>query len=171
MNTVTLRELSREDIPAVQLFLVSHLNAFFQAGRATPAADEDVFRLRQQFIQRPENLLLCAWNGERELVATLAACRYDDRITELRGRYTPATTAEICRCYVDGEYRRRGIGRRMLAAAEAFCQRQGYNMLYLHTHHFLPGGYRFWLGNEFQVVMEMHDDWQLVHMEKPLPAK
>ena len=75
-------------------------------------------------------------------------------------------TAEICRCYVDKRYRRQGIGRQLLAFAETFCEQQQYTRLYLHTHHFLPGGYSFWQRNDFQVVMDMHDDWQLVHMER-----
>ncbi len=166
MIPFTIREMTGEDIPAVQLFLTQHLNEFFAADRPVPSAGEDVFHLRQQYIQQERNLLLCAWSDKHELIATLAVCQYDDRIAELRGRYILTETAEICRCYVDKRFRRQGIGRQLLAFAETFCEQQQYTLLYLHTHHFLPGGYSFWKRNDFQVVMDMHDDWQLVHMER-----
>ena len=166
MISFTLREMTREDIPAVQLFLIQHLNEFFAADRPVPDAGQDVFNLQQQYIQQQRNVLLCAWSEKHELIATLAVCQYDDRIAELRGRYILTETAEICRCYVDKRYRRKGIGGQLLAFAETFCEQQQYNLLYLHTHHFLPGGYSFWRRNHFQVVMDMQDDWQLVHMER-----
>jgi GNAT superfamily N-acetyltransferase len=168
MILFTLREMTRADIPAVQSFLVGHLNLFFKADRAKPSAEEDIFNLEQHFILQERNLLLCAWSETQELIATLAVCQYDDRIIELRGRYNLFETAEICRCYVDNRYRRQGIGRQLMGLAEEFCLRHRYNKLYLHTHHFLPGGYLFWLRNQFNVVMDMHDEWELVHMEKLL---
>ena len=109
--------------------------------------------------------MLCAWSEKQELIATLAVCQYNDRITELRGRYNLRETAEICRCYVDERYRRQGIGSQLFALADVFCQQHQYKTLYLHTHHFLPGGYHFWLRNNFKVIMDMQDEWQLVHME------
>lgn len=158
-------EMTPADIPAVQSFLVEHLNLYFNAGRAMPSAEEDLFDLAQQYILQERNSLLCAWSENQELIATLAVYQYDDRITELRGRYNLSETAEICRCYVDERYRRQGIGSQLFALAEVFCQRHQYKTLYLHTHHFLPGGYYFWLRNNFNVIMDMQDEWQLVHME------
>jgi len=166
MFPFTLREMAHADIPAVQSFLVQHLNLFFNAGRSIPSADEDIFNLEQQYISQERNLLLCAWDEKQELIATLAVCQYDDRLAELRGRYNLSETAEICRCYVDKRYRRQGIGSQLIAFAEEFCRQQQYKTLYLHTHHFLPGGYHFWLRNHFSVVMDMQDKWQLVHMER-----
>lgn len=66
---------------------------------------------------------------------------------------------------MDERYRRQGIGSQLFALAKVFCQRHQYKTLYLHTHHFLPGGYYFWLRNNFNVIMDMQDEWQLVHME------
>lgn len=166
MSLMTLREMTRSDIPAVQSFLVEHLNLYFNAGRAKPSADQDIFNLEQQYILQERNQLLCAWSETQELIATLAVCQYDDRITELQGRYNLLETAEICRCYVDKNHRRQGIGSQLIALAGKFCQEHKYSTLYLHTHHFLPGGYHFWLRNQFNVVMDMQDEWQLVHMER-----
>ena len=127
MISFTLREMTGDDIPAVQLFLIQHLNEFFAADRPVPDAGQDVFNLQQQYIQQQRNVLLCAWSEKHELIATLAVCQYDDRIAELRGRYILTETAEICRCYVDKRYRRKGIGGQLLAFAETFCEQQRYN--------------------------------------------
>ncbi|MEJ0230750.1 GNAT family N-acetyltransferase (plasmid) [Klebsiella michiganensis] len=166
MTAVRFTEIIREDIPAVQSFLVEHLNLFFDSGRTLPSVDVDFFNLEQQYILQERNLLLCAWSEKKELIATLAVCQYDDRITELCGRYNLSETAEICRCYVAKPYREQGIGTQLLAFAEAFCWQQQYKTLYLHTHHFLPGGYHFWLRNHFSVVMDVQDEWELIHMER-----
>lgn len=166
MTLFTLRPMTRDDIPAVQCFLFKHLQQFFQRSDTMPAADEDRFQLEEQFVLAQRNVLLGVWHENQQLIATLAVCQYDDRISELRGRYELSTTAEICRCYVDESFRRHGIGSQLFAAAEKFCQQQQYKTLYLHTHHFLPGGYAFWLRQHFHVVREMNDEWQLVHMAR-----
>lgn len=53
-----------------------------------------------------------------------------------------------------------------MTLAEAYCQRQQYKTLYLHTHHFLPGGYQFWCNNHFNVFLDEGGEQQIVHMEK-----
>jgi GNAT superfamily N-acetyltransferase len=47
-------------------------------------------------------------------------------------QHQPAV-AELRRMTVDAAQRRRGVGRALLAAAEAFCRRQGYRRLILST--------------------------------------
>ncbi|MDX7127505.1 hypothetical protein SJ300_08980, partial [Citrobacter portucalensis] len=72
-------EMTHADIPAVQSFLIEHLNLFFNAGRSMPSAEEDLFDLEQQYLLQERNLLLCAWSENQELIATLAVCQYNDR--------------------------------------------------------------------------------------------
>ena len=50
MTRLRFSEMTHADIPAVQSFLIKHLNLFFNAGRVMPAAEEDIFDLRQQYI-------------------------------------------------------------------------------------------------------------------------
>lgn len=140
------REITRDDIPAVQSFIIRHLNLYFNAGRALPTASDDVFDLQGNYLERERNQLFGVWNEQQQIIGTLAICQYDDRIEMLHGRYNLPETAEICRCYVE---------------------QQHYKILYLHTHHFLPGGYQFWRRNLFNVFMDVGDEWQIVHMEKP----
>ena len=161
------REITRDDIPAVQSVIIRHLNLYFNAGRALPTASDDVFDLQGNYLERERNQLFGVWNEQQQIIGTLAICQYDDRIEMLHGRYNLPETAEICRCYVDQRYRRQGIGSQLVSLAEQFCEQQRYKILYLHTHHFLPGGYQFWRRNLFNVFMDVGDEWQIVHMEKP----
>lgn len=50
MTRLRFSEMAHADIPAVQSFLIKHLNLFFNAGRVMPTAEEDIFDLRQQYI-------------------------------------------------------------------------------------------------------------------------
>lgn len=166
MTRLRFSEMTHADIPAVQSFLIKHLNLFFNAGRVMPAAEEDIFDLKQQYILQERNLLLCAWSEKQELIATLAVCQYDDRITELRGHYNLPETAEICRCYVDARYRRQGIGSRLFALAQMFCQQQNIKPYIFILIISCTEGIIFWLRKDFSVVMDMQDEWQLVHMQR-----
>ncbi|WP_181012856.1 hypothetical protein [Citrobacter amalonaticus] len=65
-------EMTRADIPAVQLFLVEYLNLFFNAGRTKPSADENIVNPEQQYILQKRNLLVCAWN-KREYGKNISA--------------------------------------------------------------------------------------------------
>ncbi|HHU0690599.1 GNAT family N-acetyltransferase [Citrobacter sp. Marseille-Q3906] len=165
-STFVYREITETDIPAVQSFIIRHLNLYFNANRPLPDSSQDVLALRSQYIHQPRNLLIGVWDEQQQLIATLAVCQYDDRISTLRGRYNLSTTAEICRCYVEQNYRRQGIGGQLVSLAEQFCLRQQYKTLYLHTHHFLPGGYPFWLRHHFTELLDEGGEQQIVHMEK-----
>ena len=149
MNTDTafiFREITEADISSVQSFIIHHLNLYFNANRPAPEPHADVLNLRSHYLHQPRNLLLGAWNNRQQLIATLAVCQYDDRIPALR--------------------RRQGIGSQLVLLAEQFCDQQQYKTRYLHTHHFLPGGYQFWLRNHFTVYFDEGGEQQIVHMEK-----
>lgn len=81
------REITRDDIPAVQSFIIRHLNLYFNAGRALPTASDDVFDLQGNYLERERNQLFGVWNEQQQIIGTLAICQYDDRIEMLHGRY------------------------------------------------------------------------------------
>jgi GNAT superfamily N-acetyltransferase len=65
-------------------------------------------------------------------------CYFDDRPVGCVGfrraeEPAPAGTAELKRMYVDESLRRRGLGRRLLAALEDAAREQGYTRLILDT--------------------------------------
>jgi GNAT superfamily N-acetyltransferase len=92
---------------------------------------------------------------------------YDGRIQVIESRYPEQSAAEIVKCYVDPAYRRYGIGSLLVKELERVVREMPYTMLYLHTHRFLPGAVDFWERQGFTIVTEEHNEWQIVHMEKP----
>jgi len=52
---------------------------------------------------------------------------------------------------------------------EGMAQANGVEVVYLHTHPFLPGAIDFWIRQGFDVVdVEADPVWQTTHMHRPL---
>ena len=166
---IKVREMQEGDIPAVQAFLFTQLQALFNQERGQGAITDDVWGLKETYIIPLRHQLWLAYNEVNQtVVGTIAISQYNDRIKLLKGRYQLEQTAEIGRCYIAPELRCKGIGSRLLAVAEEFCRQHDYHIIYLHTHHFLPGGFHFWRKNNFTIIIDEGGDNQIVHMEKSL---
>lgn len=166
-RNIVIRKIDNSDIASVQNFLLGQLQDLFsQDGQS--AVTDDVWGLAKLYIEPARNQMWAAFAPDGTVLGTIAICEYNDRITVLKGRYPQTTTAEIGRCYLDKTLRRQGIGSRLLKEAEAFCREQGYQMIYLHTHHFLPGGFHFWQSKGFAITLDEGGSYELVHMEKPV---
>ena len=164
-----IRKIGNGDIARVQDFLFGQLKELF-AHEGQSAITDDVWGLASLYIEPVRNQMWAAFSPEGGVIGTIAICEYNDRIEVLKGRYPRRTTAEIGRCYVDRTLRRQGIGARLLDTATAFCREQGYAIIYLHTHHFLPGGFNFWQKQGFRIVLDEGGSYEIVHMEKALSA-
>ncbi|HIU64003.1 MAG TPA: GNAT family N-acetyltransferase, partial [Candidatus Avacidaminococcus intestinavium] len=132
------------------------------------AVTDDVWGLGDTYIKPQRNQMWAAFSPNGQVVGTIAVCTYNNRFEELQGRYPEGLAAEVGRCYIAESLRRQGLGAKLLQSAEQFVREQGYTFMYLHTHHFLPGGYNFWLKNNFVVTMDIGGSYELVHMEKML---
>ncbi|HWR07898.1 GNAT family N-acetyltransferase [Sporomusa sp.] len=166
-RNIVIRKIDNNDIDCVQNFLLGQLQDLFsQDGQGAITAD--VWGLAKLYIEPARNQMWAAFSPEGAVIGTIAICEYNDRIAVLKGRYPGKTTAEIGRCYIDKTLRRQGIGAKLLKEAEDFCRQQAYNMIYLHTHHFLPGGFHFWQSQGFEITLDEGGSYQLVHMEKPV---
>ena len=166
-KSYTVRPIRKEDIQEVQTFLMKQLKTlFFQENLG--AITTDVLGLEKMYLQTERNNLwvVFSWNGK--VVGTGAICTYNDRIECIRGRYHLPETAEVGRCYVDETIRRQGIGSEIMAAMVKFCREKEYKKMYLHTHHFLPGGFSFWKKQGFEILIDDGHDggYEMIHMEK-----
>mgnify|MGYP003582964386 CR=1 FL=1 len=98
------------------------------------------------------------------IVAGIGYLPYDHRFPQLdyRGR----RVVEVVRLFVEPEYRRGGLARRLYEALKTLAQEEGAEVLYLHTHPFLPGAIEFWQRQGF-VVVDVEEDpvWRTTHME------
>lgn len=164
-----VRPIQKEDIQAVQTFLMHQLKTlFFQDNQG--AITDDVWGLEKMYLQPERNNLWVVFDQDGKVVGTGAICTYNDRIECMKGRYHLPEIAEIGRCYVDETIRRQGIGSEIMAAMVRFCQEKEYKKMYLHTHHFLPGGFNFWQKQGFEILIDDGHDggYETIHMEKIL---
>ena len=71
--------------------------------------------------------------------------------------------------YVPGSLKAR-LCREGAAELSDFAEAHGVEVLYLHTHPFLPGALEFWQGKGFAVLQREADPvWQTIHMQCLLP--
>lgn len=101
---------------------------------------------------------------EDEIVAAVGYLPYDHRFAQLD--YASSRVVEVVRLFVLPDYRRSGLATTICDALKGCAQEQGVDVLYLHTHPFLPGAIGFWERQGF-CVTDVEDDpvWQTTHME------
>jgi putative acetyltransferase len=79
----------------------------------------------------------------------------DDRIVGMVGVEPQGkAVAELRRMAVDRQHRRKGIGRRLLAAAEAYCRASGYRKIVLSTSELQVAARRLYEASGYRVVRE-----------------
>jgi GNAT superfamily N-acetyltransferase len=106
---------------------------------------------------------------EGEIVAAVGYLPYDHRFAQLD--YASSRVVEVVRLFVLPDYRRSGLATTICNTLKGCAKEQGVDVLYLHTHPFLPGAIGFWQRQGF-CVTDVEDDplWQTTHMECRLQA-
>ncbi|AZE68212.1 acetyltransferase [Pseudomonas synxantha] len=62
-----------------------------------------------------------------------------------------------------------GLAGELYRSLEALARADGVEVVYLHTHPFLPGAIDFWIRQGFEVVdVEADPVWQTTHMHRSL---
>ena len=98
------------------------------------------------------------------IVATIGYLPYDGRFPQLdyRGR----KVVEVVRLFVLPAFRRAGLAAQLYRALLALAQADGVQLVYLHTHPFLPGAIDFWIRQGFTIIdVEADPQWQTTHMQ------
>lgn len=150
------------DIEAVVAFVLEARAQIFPmlAGSPVPA---DLADFAGTYLPPADGRFLLARDGER-IVGVIGYLPYDHRFPQLdyRGR----RVVEVVRLFIDPAYRRGGLAGRLYEALKDEAREQGVEVLYLHTHAFLPGAVPFWQRQGFAIV-DVEDDpvWQTTHME------
>lgn len=148
---------------AVQDFLQQARAQMF-AGRLDSTALAPDLRDFEQTYGPARGCMLAAHDARRGLAGTIAWRAYDGRFAQLD--FTGRRVVEVVRLFVAPECRRQGIADALFAALKAQAMAQGIEVLYLHTHPFLPGAQAFWQRHGFQVLCRDADpEWQTIHMD------
>jgi GNAT superfamily N-acetyltransferase len=78
-----------------------------------------------------------AHDAQRGVVGSIAYRPYDGRFAQLD--FGPLAVVEVVRLFVAPVWRRQGLAQALWATLQAHAQAHGVEVLYLHTHPFLPG--------------------------------
>lgn len=132
-----------------------------------PVWHQDIVNFDELYLEQDGSCAYACFDGDR-IVGTIVARRYDKEYPEFRERYNKVSTLSIWRHYIDKEYRRRGIGKQLLAMVDNFARDNDYTYLYLHTQRSIPGSLEYWLAQGFVISYDTHDMLDTVHLEKIL---
>jgi GNAT superfamily N-acetyltransferase len=152
------------DIPDVLTFVLQARAELFPklSGAGMPA---DLADFEAVYLQS-DGQFLVAREGD-QIVAAIGYLPYDGRFPQLD--YQDRKTVEVVRLFVLPAFRRFGLAGRLYRELEALARADGVEVVYLHTHPFLPGAIDFWVRQGFEIVdIEADPVWQTTHMHKPL---
>ena len=153
---------AQQDVAAVLEFVLrARAEIFPQLDAAGLPAD--LVNFAQVYIEGGGGKFLVA-RRDGEIVAAVGYLPYDGRFAQLD--YGQQRVVEIVRLFVIPEFRRSGLATRIFLELKEHAWQQGVEVLYLHTHPFLPGAVGFWQRQGFHVVdVEADPVWRTTHME------
>jgi len=153
------------DIAGVVDFVMEARAAIFPMLAQAPMP-ADLANFAASYLAPGAGRFLVARSAGR-IVGAIGYLPYDHRFAQLdyRGRQV----VEVVRLFVAPACRRAGLGRRLYLALQALAREDGVELLYLHTHPFLPGAIAFWQRQGFSVVdVEADPLWRTTHMQRSL---
>ncbi|MHA4979820.1 GNAT family N-acetyltransferase [Pseudomonas extremorientalis] len=152
------------DIPDVLDFVVQARAELFPK-LGTTGLPADLAQFEASYLHGDGRFLIVRQQGQ--VVAAIGYLPYDGRFPQLD--YQGRKTVEVVRLFVVPGFRRFGLARQLYRALEALAQADGVEVMYLHTHRFLPGAIEFWVRQGFEVVdVEADPVWRTTHMQRSL---
>ncbi|MBD8047560.1 GNAT family N-acetyltransferase [Clostridium faecium] len=164
-NQIHIRRIDVEEVSIAQDFLFKMVKKLYNSDK-NPLYHNDIINMKEVYIENKKNILIGAFDEDGQLIGTIAVKQFVDRFKALNGIYKEELTAELGRCYIDENLRRKGVGSLLFDKILEFCKESGYEKIYLHTHRHLPGGFDFWRKMGFVITVEEDDEEKTVHMEK-----
>ncbi|WP_135001161.1 GNAT family N-acetyltransferase, partial [Pseudomonas syringae] len=145
---ITITEVHPSEIPHTVDFVMRARAAIFPL-LDTVTVPPDLAGFEQVYLNGEDGKFLIA-RCEGQIIAAVGYLPYDHRFPQFdyRGR----RTVEIVRLFVTPEFRGDGLASRLCQALWAHAEAGGIEVLYLHTHPFLPGAIRLWEKQGFAVT-------------------
>lgn len=163
---ITLHQAGADDRQAAVAFVMQARAALFPKLAAT-GMPADLQQFEQVYLHGAGRFLLARCNGQ--IVAAIGYLPYDHRFRQLD--YRGQKVVEVVRLFVLPAYRRSGLAGELYRALRELALQDQVQVLYLHTHPFLPGAIGFWQKHGFEIVdVEADPVWQTTHMQYRLPA-
>ncbi|WP_172828193.1 GNAT family N-acetyltransferase [Pseudomonas fluorescens] len=159
-HQLTIQAVSDADIPEVLNFVLAARAELFPKLSATGMPD-DLARFAEVYL-RGEGRFLTA-RHEGKIVASIGYLPYDRRFPHLD--YPERKVVEIVRLFVLPSQRRSGLAAALYRSLKDLAVADGVEVIYLHTHPFLPGAIEFWQRQGFAIIdVDADPVWQTTHM-------
>jgi len=160
-----IREADIDRLDSIRQFVSIVMSSLYPKG-AYQENPHDLVFFEQVYVQPAHAGFFIAERSDGELLGTAAVRPYDRRFPELESAMDAGAACEMVKFYIHPDGRRQGIGSRLYERAERFAREAGYDVSYLHTSLYLPGGYPFWRSCGY--VDCFRESEQIVHMSKRL---
>ena len=161
---ITPRTVTVAEAPEVLDFVLQARAELFPKLSAAGMPD-DLAQFEATYLKGDGRFLIA--RNDDQIVAAIGYLPYDQRFPQLD--YQGRKTVEVVRLFVLPAFRRFGLAGQLYRALEALAQADGVEVMYLHTHPFLPGAIDFWVRQGFEVVdVEQEPVWQTTHMQRCL---
>ena len=164
-DTWRIEELSVDTLNDARIFALQARADMFGDRFAPGSIPADLANM-QAVYGEGTGCLLIARSGT-EIVGCIAYRAYDHRFPALD--FSGRRVVEVVRLYVRPDHRRQGLAGLLFGDLKRHAVAQGIEVLYLHTHPFLPGAEVFWKQHGFnEDARETDPVWQTIHMSQTL---
>ena len=161
---INIQTVTVADIPEVLAFVLAARAELFPklSDTSMPA---DLAQFEATYLHGDGHFLIA--RQDHQIIAAIGYLPYDDRVPQLN--YQGRKTVEVVRLFVLPAFRRFGLAGELYRALEGRARADGVDVVYLHTHPFLPGAIDFWGRQGFEIVdVEADPVWQTTHMQRSL---
>ena len=163
MTNIVLEKLQSKDMEETYSFVLQCRSSLFPMLDSKPLPI-DLERFKEFYIDDPKGSFLIARTEEGTLIGTIGMRVYDHRFEVLK--YGEQKIVEITRLFVQTEYRRHGLGTTLFDELYIEAKNKGIEIMYLHTHPFLPGAQVFWEKQGFHLMKQtMEEEFVTLHMD------
>jgi GNAT superfamily N-acetyltransferase len=160
----TIKAVSEADIAEVLDFALKARAELFPKLSAAGTPD-DLARFAEVYLHGQGRFLIARHDGQ--IVASIGYLPYDRRFPHLG--YPDRKVVEIVRLFVLPSQRRSGLAGALYRTLEEYARAAGVEVVYLHTHPFLPGAIAFWQRQGFSIIdVDPDPVWQTTHMHKSI---
>jgi GNAT superfamily N-acetyltransferase len=155
-----IQTVSDADIPEVLDFVLKARAELFPKLSATGMPD-DLARFAEVYLHGAGRFLIARQAGQ--IVASIGYLPYDRRFPHLA--YPDRTVVEVVRLFVLPAQRRSGLAGALYRSLKDLALANAVDVIYLHTHPFLPGAIAFWQRQGFEIIdVDADPVWQTTHM-------
>lgn len=174
MRSDCLSRSSLKNISIQRVGDVDLVHSFLQSARISMFAERvnsldipaDLRHFKENYLSG-SGCMLAALDAEQRVLATIACRDYDGRFPQLH--FKQQKVVEVVRLFVEPKLRRSGLAGALLDVLKRHAAAQHVEVLYLHTHPFLPGALEFWQAHGFDVIDREADPlWKTIHMQRLL---